>query len=413
MRVLIFGGTTEGRCLAAALANAGVDVTLSVATGFCREALSVASGADGKDMMILAERLEEKSIVDLLQQGSFAYVIDATHPYAVLATQNIRLACQNAGQKYIRLKRPESAKISGITYVADEAAALEIVKNNDEKVLLTIGSKELALFTQAKNYAQRFFIRILPMQDSLHKALELGFRGSNIICMQGPFDAEMNLATLKMTGAKYLLTKDSGEMGGFEAKVAAALSLGCEVIVIDRPIREEGYTLEELLQFFNIKEAPDKSPLNTKFFPLFFDIAAKRILVLGGGKVAERRIKVLSAFAAQITVISPQVSEYLACAAAKGAIQWLARAYRSGDIGSLQPFLVVAATADRQANQAAMKEANSLTIPVAVADCREECTCYFPALAESDSYIAGIVSKNGDHSGVKRMAEKVRRLLDT
>ena len=399
MRALIFGGTIEGRKISKALSSADIDVTLSVATEFGRN-IAKNTGAN-----ILSDRLEKAEMTAMLGQGAFDIVIDATHPYAVEVTKNIRSACLDAGVKYYRLKRPESAEITGITYVPDMYAAVEILNKNDEKVLLTTGSKELEPFTHVRNYTERFFVRILSTQASLQKALELGFRGSNIICMQGPFDMEMNAATLKMTGAKYLLTKDSGYVGGFEAKISAALSIGCEAIVIARPVQEEGYSLKKLLEIFNINE--DKTMEDTAFFPFFVDIRRKKILVIGGGNVAERRIRILSSYGADITVISPEITENIE----KLASRCIKKKYQIGDIAAIRPFLVLTATDDRQANHDAMLEAKSFDIHISVADCREECTCYFPAITENESFIAGLVSKNGDHSGVKRTAEKIRRLL--
>ena len=240
MKILIFGGTTEGRELSAELSKYGIDVTLSVATEFGRNTA-------GNGTSVLVDRLGEEEIIDLLKQEVFDCVIDATHPYAILATQNISFASRNAGIKYLRLKRPEGTEFLGATYVSDAAAAVEILKKSDDKALLTIGSKELEPFTQMKEYHSRLFIRILPMPESLEKAIAFGFQGSNIICMQGPFDKEMNTATLKMIDAKYLVTKDSGDIGGLEAKVSAALELGCEVIIIKRPVEKEGYTFDEIL----------------------------------------------------------------------------------------------------------------------------------------------------------------------
>ena len=281
MNVFVFGGTTEGRKISTALSNAGMDVTLSVATEFAQNLVTEHNLIE-HNLAIIADRLGAEEMIRVLKEGAFEYVIDATHPYAILATQNIRSACQAVGLKYFRLIRPEStvdAAIPGLTYVEDTGTAVQLLNkklhNKDfhnkeqlpnkeqclnkeqhhnkighqscEKILLTIGSKELKSFTQVENFAERLFVRILPMPESLKKALDLGFRGSNIICMQGPFDKDMNIATLKMTGAEYLVTKDSGDAGGFEAKISAARSLGCKVIVIARPVREEGYTLDELL----------------------------------------------------------------------------------------------------------------------------------------------------------------------
>ena len=398
MKILIFGGTTEGRKLSEALSSADMDITLSVATDFGRNLVENA-GAD-----ILSDRLEETEMTAMLGQGAFDIVIDATHPYAVEVTKNIRFACQSAGIKYFRLKRLESMRTAGITYASDINAAVEILNKNDDKVLLTTGSKDLELFTHVKNYSERFFVRILPMQDSLQKALELGFRASNIICMQGPFDMEMNAATLKMTDAKYLVTKDSGDAGGFEEKVSAALSIGCEVIVIARPVQEEGYSLEELLKIFNIE---NEIPKNIAFSPLFVDMRRKKILIIGGGNVAERRVSILSSYGADITVISPVVSEVIE----RLASCCIKEKYQTGDIAALTPFLVLTATDDRQTNHEAMLEAKSLDVHISVADCCEECNIYFPAIMENESLIAGLVSKNGDHLGVKQTAEKIRRLL--
>jgi len=119
-------------------------------------------------------------------------------------------------------------------------------------------------------------------------------------------------------------------------------------------------------------------------------------LVIGNGKIAQRRINALQSFGADVFVISPDIN----------------RKYQPGDIADLNPLFVIAATDDRQVNHDAMVEAKSLSIPISVADYQEECTCYFPALAESENYIAGLVSKKGDHAGVRRMAEKMRSLLN-
>ena len=150
----------------------------------------------------------------------------------------------------------------------------------------------------------------------------------------------------------------------------------------------------------------------TGFFPLFVDVRDKAVLVIGGGKVSERRVKALIPFGARITVISPTATDHIRSLAAQGAISLLERKYRSGDIHSIEPLLVITATDDRQVNHEAMMEAKNLNILVSVADRREECTCYFPAVAESEKYIAGIASKDGDHKGVKQMAEKIRKWMD-
>jgi len=144
------------------------------------------------------------------------------------------------------------------------------------------------------------------------------------------------------------------------------------------------------------------------FFPLFVDMCGKKVLVVGGGKIAEGRIKILNGFGAEITVISPKVTKYIK----NTSVRLIKRKYKKGDISNLAPFLVIAATDERQANHRAMTEAKKLNINISVADCKEECSCYFPAIADNDAYIAGLVSKNGNHAGVKKRIKKIRRILN-
>ena len=149
------------------------------------------------------------------------------------------------------------------------------------------------------------------------------------------------------------------------------------------------------------------------FFPLFVDMSGRKVLVAGGGNIAERRIKVLLDFGADITVISPEVTEYIERAASLQTIRLHKRKYQQGDITDMTPFLVIAATGNRQVNHDIMTEARSLDIHVSVADCREECTCYFPAIADNGAFIAGLVSKDGNHTGVKQIAKKIRETLNS
>lgn len=70
-----------------------------------------------------------------------------------------------------------------------------------------------------------------------------------MIAMQGPFSLEMNIATMRMTGANYLVTKESGHAGGFLDKIHAAEAVGATALVIGRPLKETGISLEEACQY--------------------------------------------------------------------------------------------------------------------------------------------------------------------
>ena len=102
-------------------------------------------------------------------------------------------------------------------------------------ILITTGSKELTPYTQIPDFAARCYVRALPTVEALEKCQVLGFRRDHLILMQGPFSEEMNVAQLRYADAGYLVTKASGETGGFPEKCEAALALGVEVICVGRP----------------------------------------------------------------------------------------------------------------------------------------------------------------------------------
>ena len=99
MRAVVFSGTTEGRAFSKQLGALGADVLVSVATDLGAEEQGRAPG-----VTVRAGRLEPEEMTALLQGADLC--IDATHPYAVEATKNIRAAAESAGVGYLRLLRP-------------------------------------------------------------------------------------------------------------------------------------------------------------------------------------------------------------------------------------------------------------------------------------------------------------------
>ena len=75
------------------------------------------------------------------------------------------------------------------------------------------------------------------------ESVRLGFEGSHLIAMQGPFSTEMNLALLRQTEAAYFVTKETGRAGGFDEKLEAASEAGAVLVVVGRP-EEDGESLE-------------------------------------------------------------------------------------------------------------------------------------------------------------------------
>ena len=236
MKALLFGGTGEGRALAEWMLARGLDATVCVATEYGETLLP-------EGMKVHVGRLDAGGMAELMADGC-TLVIDATHPYAVEVTENIRAASERTGLPYLRLLRQSDGE-DGCRKVPDMAVAAEILERLPGNVLLTTGSKELDHFARP-GLRERCFPRVLPMADSLERCLALGFPPRNIICMQGPFTREMNVATLHQFHINTLVTKDTGGYGGFRAKAEAAKEAGCALLVVERPRNETGLTLEEI-----------------------------------------------------------------------------------------------------------------------------------------------------------------------
>jgi precorrin-6x reductase len=242
-RILIFAGTAEGHDLARFIAECGLQekADIRVATEYGAYVLRDVAG-----ISVAAERLDRRKMEDVICTGRYALVIDATHPYALEVTNNIREACDVCGTEYLRLLRSGNITDNERIIRADSAKqAAEILNATEKKFLLTTGTKELKDFSDVKAFSGRASVRILPAVESLKAAIAAGVQPKNIVCMQGPFTREMNAAVMKQLGAEILVTKRTGTPGGFDEKAAMA-DEGYIVIVIERPEKEEGYSADEI-----------------------------------------------------------------------------------------------------------------------------------------------------------------------
>ena len=71
--------------------------------------------------------------------------------------------------------------------------------------------------------------------------------------MQGPFEKDLNVALLRHSKARWLVTKDTGKAGGFSEKVEAAREAGARIVLISRPVADErGRSLDEVLALLGL-----------------------------------------------------------------------------------------------------------------------------------------------------------------
>lgn len=247
--IWLIGGTSEGRRLIKELANYPVRIYASVATEYGAGLIEPQA-----NLTVMAQRMDLAAMKAFLQEKQPACVIDATHPYATIVTATVQEACKAMDTEYLRLVRPVGEAGNYIT-VHDFAEAVELLNQLEGNIFLTTGSKNLPDFTGVHDFAERIALRILPMESSLLSALELGYKPANIVCMQGPFAKELNVAMLKKYGSKYMVTKDSGTVGGFEEKVEAAEAAGAKLIVVGRGSKEQGAGFSEIVNYLRTKFA--------------------------------------------------------------------------------------------------------------------------------------------------------------
>ena len=224
-RLLILGGTTEGRALAeAATVRFGPSLSvISALAGRTRAPILPAGdvriggfgGADG-----LAAYLKEERI---------ALLIDATHPYATQISAQACEAAAKAGTQHLVLLRPPWQPLPGDRWIdaATVEEAVEAIPAEAARVFLTVGVRALAPF--AARPGLWFLVRLVdepaePIQLTRHR----------LICARGPFAEEDERVLLADHRIDCLVTRASGGEATV-AKLAAARALGLPVVMVRRP----------------------------------------------------------------------------------------------------------------------------------------------------------------------------------
>ncbi|OQD57211.1 cobalt-precorrin-6A reductase [Streptomyces phaeoluteigriseus] len=228
--VLVLGGTTEARELAAVLAaHPGVRVTSSLAGRVSRP------GALAGDVRIGGFGGAEGLAAWLGEHGVHA-VVDATHPFASGITANAATAASAAGRPLVVLRRPGWRPGPGDRWhpVGSLAEAAELLPALGRRVFLTTGRLGLAAFAHLTG--PHFVVRsVEPPEPPMPPDTEL-------VLARGPFTVTDELALLREHRIDVLVTKDSGG-AATAAKLTAARRLGLPVVVVRRPPLPDGVTV--------------------------------------------------------------------------------------------------------------------------------------------------------------------------
>lgn len=293
-RLLIFGGTTEGRLLAEFCAEHRIPAFISVVSDYGSKLLPQTSC-----LHIMNRPMDQEEMAVFIREKKIELVVDATHPYALLATEHIKKACQEEHVLLLRClrgkeeeavrqkpadgrerpaKRKEQPADSGgsVIYVSDVEEAVRFLQGTEGNIFVTTGSKEISAFRKLSGYESRVFARVLPSAESVKQCSLLGISGKHLICMQGPFSEELNEAMLRQTNARWMVTKETGKNGGFEEKLTAAGRAGASAVVIRRKHEPDGMGIEavrkEILHWYSgrkndpgqeSEERENRQPLRT------------------------------------------------------------------------------------------------------------------------------------------------------
>jgi precorrin-6x reductase len=237
-RLIIFGGTTEGRMLCQWCIKQRIDFLYCTTTDV---------GVVPMDPnRVRVGRIDGNAMPTFLQEAAPELVIDATHPYADTLSATLAAACQAKGICCLRVVR-QASDTSGCAMFSDEDSLIGWLAETRGVIFAATGVKEAALFTRLSDFKERVWFRLLPTIDGLTTCLAAGYPREHLILMWGPFSEELNQALFAAVGAAILVTKDSGKEGGFMQKKKAALKQGMHIAVIERPLQETGFSCTEAI----------------------------------------------------------------------------------------------------------------------------------------------------------------------
>lgn len=233
--VWVFSGTSDGNALAGELAGQGYRVVVSTATEYGGEVALQSN----PNLAVWAGRHGVEARRQVLAGSRASALVDATHPYACVISEQLIGLSRELEIPYIRFERPsvvapDSEESGEMCASMEQAAERAIVLG--KRVFLATGSKDLAAFLQASGADKiEWFARVTPEPEFIRRAIDLGLPRSCICAMQGPFSQAFNSALWRDWQIDCVVTKDSGDAGGYSAKAVAAQALGIPLLVVRRP----------------------------------------------------------------------------------------------------------------------------------------------------------------------------------
>ena len=140
-------------------------------------------------------------------------------------------------------------------------------------------------------------------------------------------------------------------------------------------------------------------------FPAFLDLDGRRVVVVGGGDVAERKVSTLLECGARVTLVAPEVTGGIASLAAEGAVAHEARPYRAGDLGGAAIAFV--AVDDPEASARIAEDARAAGVPVNVVDRPAMCDFYVPSVLRRGRLAIAISTDGASPAWARRLRKQL------
>lgn len=236
--IWVFSGTADGNGAALALKESGRKIVVSVAGSYGAEV----NRHKLADIEIIAGRLGIEKRRELMRDSQCRAVVDATHPYADKISLQLTKICRDLDIPYLRLEREsafeafEAQDNKSIILAESATDAAQKAMKLGKRIFLSTGSKDLESFLNTKGANEhQWYLRLLPDDELIERAVKLGIPRSHICAMQGPFSQAFNEVLWRDWQIDCVVSKDSGSAGGAQAKLHAARALGLPLVVLKRP----------------------------------------------------------------------------------------------------------------------------------------------------------------------------------
>ena len=151
-------------------------------------------------------------MLDFVYKNHISLVVDLSHPYAKIVTENAKKVAEKRNIEYIRYIRKKVVPNSKGIYLKNYEEAYDYIAKIKGTVFFTTGSKNIGDFEQVRG-VNRFIYRILPALESIKICKEHDIKLKDIVAVLGLFSVEYNKTMFKEYDVDYVVMKDSGEEG--------------------------------------------------------------------------------------------------------------------------------------------------------------------------------------------------------